>query len=91
MRSNESSVQQNDSLEHFGNLHNTPRVIHREQHITLEKLKTMESESTHNPHELNVSISIQESETSYKSLKNKKACYCDLIQNEMTKISCEQL
>ena len=45
------SVQQfNEWLDHSGNLHGSPRLINRKQRITIERLKTMESESTHNPY-----------------------------------------
>ena len=83
-------VQQNEWLEHFGNLHSSPRVINRKQHI-IDKLKTMESESTHKPHKLDFAVSIQELKIASKNLKNKKACYSDLLKNEMIKVSCEQL
>ena len=51
----------------------------------------MESESTHNPHKLDFAVSIKEFKTVSKNLKNRKACYSDLLKNEMIKVSCEQL
>ena len=41
--------------------------------------------------ELDSAISAQELKASAKSLKNNKACYSDLIKNEMIKASCGPL
>ena len=80
-------VEESEWLNHFGKLHSSPSELNSQQRHVLDKLKLMEKESVNYLCDLDFIISDEELKASVKSLKYKKACYSDLIKNEMIKAS----